>query len=260
MTGLVAAGAAAGAAALLTGGPWRTGRLRPSTLRHDGLVVAGVVGAVGAAVAVVDGTELVVVLLGLALVVAGAREVGRRRRAVAAEHRTDQLLAACDALAADLRAGQPPVTALAAAAADWSELAPVVAAARLGSDVPDALRDLADLPGAAQARVVAAAWQVAHRSGAGLAGALALAAGHLRDDRATARVVATEMAAAQATARLLAVLPLGVLLLGNGLGGDPVGFLLGTPPGLVCLTTGLALEYAGLSWLAGIADRILGRR
>ena len=67
-------------------------------------------------------------------------------------------------------------------------------------------------------------------------------------------------AAAQATARLLAALPVGVLLLGNGLGGDPVGFLLDTPPGLVCLCAGLALEYAGLCWLAHIADQVTGRR
>jgi tight adherence protein B len=108
--------------------------------------------------------------------------------------------------------------------------------------------------------VLAAAWQVSQRSGAGLAGALATAAGRLRDDRATARVVATEMSAALATARLLAVLPVGVLLLGSGLGGDPVGFLIGTPPGLVCLCAGLALEYAGLSWLVRIADQVTGFR
>jgi tight adherence protein B len=86
-----------------------------------------------------------------------------------------------------------------------------------------------------------------------------MAAQRLRDDRATARVVATEMAAAQATARLLAALPLAVLVLGRGLGGDPFGFLLDSAPGLVCLCTGLALEYAGLVWLGRIADRVVGR-
>jgi tight adherence protein B len=73
-------------------------------------------------------------------------------------------------------------------------------------------------------------------------------------------VVTTELAAAQTTARLLAVLPLGVLLLGGGLGGDPLGFLLTTTPGLVCLCSGLALEYAGLLWLARIGEQVLGRR
>ena len=107
--------------------------------------------------------------------------------------------------------------------------------------------------------MVAAAWQVGHSTGAGLARALAMASERLRDDRATARVVATEMAAATATARLLAALPVAVVLLGNGLGGDPLGFLLRTTPGLVCLSLGLALEYAGLAWLARIADQVTGR-
>ena len=63
-------------------------------------------------------------------------------------------------------------------------------------------------------------------------------------------MVAAELAAAYATARMLAVLPLGVLLLGSGIGGDPVGFLTGSIPGLVCLALGLALSFAGLQWLA----------
>jgi tight adherence protein B len=225
-------------------------------------VTGAVVLAVGGTVAIVllDGTQVVVALVALAVVGAVSRDVARRRRAVAADRRAELVLVACDSLVADLQAGQPPVAALAAAAEDWAELAPVAAAARLDAGVPTAFRSLATRPGAAQLRVVAAAWQVGHRSGAGLAGALAMAAAQLRADRATARIVATEMAAAQATARLLAVLPLGVLLLGRSLGGDPFGFLLGTVPGVVCLSTGLSLEYAGLVWLARIADRVTGRR
>jgi tight adherence protein B len=196
----------------------------------------------------------------LAVAAAGTREVRRARGVASADRRADQVLGLCEGLASDLRAGQPPGSAVAAAGEDWPELAPVVAAAQLGADVPQALRELARRPGAAQLRVVAAAWQVGHRSGAGLADVLAVTADHLRAERATARTVATELAAAQATARLLSVLPLGVLLLGSGLGGDPVGFLLGTPAGLVCLCAGLSLEYAGLCWLAAIADHVTGRR
>jgi tight adherence protein B len=50
-----------------------------------------------------------------------------------------------------------------------------------------------------------------------------------------------------------------VLLLGTGIGGDPVGFLTGTTAGLVCLAVGLGLSFAGLLWLERIADRVLGR-
>jgi tight adherence protein B len=58
---------------------------------------------------------------------------------------------------------------------------------------------------------------------------------------------------------MLAVLPVGVLLLGAGVGGDPIGFLTGTTPGLVCLALGLALSFSGLLWLERIADRVLRR-
>jgi len=259
-TGLLAAGCAAVAVRLLLGGS--AGRrygdraARPTVA----LVVAGVVVGVTTAVLLLPGHQVVLALVGLAVGAAVAREVSRRRRAAVADRRSDLVLVVCDGLAADLRAGQPPVAALEAAVLEWPELGPAASAARLGADVPATLRELAGRPGAGQLRTVAAAWQVAHRSGAGLASALAMAADRLREDRATARVVATEMAAAQATARLLAALPAGVLLLGDGLGGDPVGFLLDTTPGLVCLCSGLVLEYAGLCWLARITDQVSGRR
>lgn len=260
-SGVTAGVAAAVAVALLGGGvrpgtrPGRYGGVRPALAG-----TIGVAAGAGGSIVFLDGTRIVLALVGLGVVAAVWRDLRRRARAAAAERRAAQVQAMCDGLAADLRAGRPPVVALATAVDDWPELATVAAAAQLGADVPAALRALAKLPGAGQARVVGAAWQVAHRSGAGLAAALSMAADQLRDDRATARIVATELAAAQSTARLLAALPVAVLLLGGGLGGDPVGFLLGTVPGLVCLCAGLALEYAGLAWLARIADQVLGRR
>jgi tight adherence protein B len=259
MTGLFPAASTGLAAWLLLGGPARPWSSSRSAVRPRVGPVVAVVGGASASVVMLDGRRVVLALVAIAVTVAVGREVARRRRAAEAARRGDQVLAVCDGLASDLRAGQPPTTALATAAEDWPELAPVAAAAVLGADVPAAMRELAARPGAGQVRVVAAAWEVAHRSGAGLAGALTMAAHRLRDDRATARVVATEMAAAQATARLLAALPLGVLVLGRGLGGDPFGFLLESAPGLVCLCTGLALEYAGLAWLARIADGVLKR-
>ena len=93
-------------------------------------------------------------------------------------------------------------------------------------------------PGARQLRTLAATWQVAHDTGSGLAAAIGQAAEAIRADRRTARLVAAELAAAHATARMLAVLPVGVLLLGTGIGGDPVGFLTGSTAGLVCLAAG----------------------
>lgn len=200
---------------------------------------------------------LVVILGGLALGV--GRLVQRRHAARAAEQRSDQVLALCDAMASDLGAGQPPLLSLDRAAAEWTEFAPVAVAGRVGADVPAVLRELATRPGAGQLRTLAATWQVAHETGSGLADAIGQAAAAIRSDRRTARLVAAELAAAYATARMLAVLPLGVLLLGSGIGGDPGGFLTGSMAGLVCLAAGLGLSFAGLLWLERIADRVLRR-
>jgi tight adherence protein B len=187
------------------------------------------------------------------------RVVRRRRAARSAEQRSDLVLAVCDAMASDLAAGQPPLLSLDRAAAEWPEFAPVAAAGRMGADVPAVLRELSARPGARQLRTLAATWQVAHDTGSGLAGAIGQAAAAIRAEHRTARLVAAELAAAYATARMLAVLPLGVLLLGSGIGGDPVGFLTGSMPGLVCLAVGLGLSFGGLLWLEGIADRVLRR-
>jgi tight adherence protein B len=55
----------------------------------------------------------------------------------------------------------------------------------------------------------------------------------------------------------VAALPFVMLLLGSGLGGDPVGFLIGTTGGLACLGVGLALSFLGLVWLDRIAAGVL---
>ena len=197
-------------------------------------------------------------LAGLVAVAVG-RLVTRRRAARAADRTAEQVLAVCDAMASDLAAGQPPLASLQRAAEEWPGFAPVAVAGRMGADVPGQLRELATRPGAGQLRTLAATWQVAHETGSGLASAIGQAAEAIRADRRTARLVAAELAAAHATARMLAVLPLGVLLLGMGVGGDPVGFLVKTTAGVVCLAVGLGLSFAGLLWLERIADRVLGR-
>ena len=201
---------------------------------------------------------VLVTLVGCVVVGVG-RLVMRRRSARAADRRSDQVLVVCDAVASDLAAGQPPLLSLDRAAAEWPDFAPVAVAGRMGADVPTALRDLATRPGAWQLRTLAATWEVAHGTGSGLADAIGQAAASIRADRRTARLVAAELAAAYATARMLAVLPLGVLLLGSGIGGDPVGFLTGSTAGLVCLALGIGLSFGGLLWLERIAGRVLRR-
>jgi tight adherence protein B len=223
------------------------------------VVLLGAGAAVATGWSLLSPRMLVLALVAAATGAGAARMVRRRRAAHRADRRAELVLATCEALAADLASGQPPLRALRRSAEDWPELDRAASAGDMGADVPTALRELAALPGAGQLRTLAASWEVAHQTGSGLADAVGRAADTIRSERRTARLVTAELASARATARMLAVLPVGVLLMGVGVGGDPVGFLLGTTVGLGCLVLGLLLCWAGLTWLDRIADRVLGR-
>jgi tight adherence protein B len=194
-------------------------------------------------------------LIGAAALLGGAviARHARARRVVAA--RSSRVFELCEELAGDLTAGAMPGSALRRAAERWAEVAPVAAAHDLGGSVPAAWRQLAARPGAGDLVVVGAAWEVAERTGAGLAEALTEVAVGIRDQQRTRRVVASELASARATARLMAVLPVLTLAVGAG-AGDPVGFLLGTPVGLACAALGLVLSLAGVAWIEAIASSL----
>ena len=257
MTVAVAAGAAA--AWLVVPAPPRA-RLPPDATRAGAPPWRGAVLLVGVPVLVLVGggsPRLVVLVVVLGAAALGGLRVWRARVARRAATTTAaRVLETCEALAAELGAGRPPAAALDRAAEDWSALAPVAEAHRVGADVPAAWRALAADPGAGDLRVVAAAWQVAHRTGEGLADTLDRVALGLRDAQGTRRVVEGELASARATAKLVAALPLLALTMGNGAGGDPWGFLLGHPVGLGCLALGLAFAFTGLAWIEAMAREV----
>jgi tight adherence protein B len=247
----IAAVCAALAAALLVRAPPRLAR--GVSERSRGWLLLALLGS-GVMAAVVAPRAGALLLVLAAAASAGVALVRRQRRRKAAELVSARVLETCEAMASELASGQAPGECLDRAAAAWSPLAPVAAAFRVGADVPAAMRALAaELDGAADLRVIAAAWQVAHRTGEGLAATIDRVAESLRAAAGTRRVVAGELASARATARLVAGLPVLALAMGSGAGGDPWGFLLGTVPGLACLALGLTFGLAGLWWIESIA-------
>lgn len=216
---------------------------------------SGLALAVGAAWLLVGSAPRIVVLAiaGSGVTVACHRLVrswrdGRRRRG-----RALAVIGLCDALSAELRAGLPAVQVVERSLEPWPEWSVIVTAARLGGDVPEALRTAAAEPGADGLRAVAAAWEVAEQSGAALAEVLEQVAAGLRsDDDARAEVVAA-LAPPRATAKMLACLPLFGLGLGASMDAHPVDFLLRTDLGLVCLGAGVLLALVGLWWVERMA-------
>jgi tight adherence protein B len=235
---------------LLAPGPVRpTGRLA----RGHRLPLLALPAAVGLVVALSGLARLALAVIAGAAVAAGLGLWRRRAARVAASAVSARVLETCRLVGAELAAGRPPGDVLALAAEEWPLLDPAAEAFVLGADVPLALRRVAEVDGARDLRVLAAAWEVAHRSGRGLALAVGGVAEELQAEHATRRVVESELASARATARLVAALPLVALTMGSGVGGNPWRFLLASPVGLACLAGGLALVLAGVWWIESIA-------
>nr|WP_307798974.1 hypothetical protein [Micromonospora antibiotica] len=97
-------------------------------------------------------------------------------------------------------------------------------------------------------RLARAAVRLADRTGAPLADLLERVEADARAfDRGMA-AAAAQAAGANATALLLAALPLGGVALGYGIGVDPLAVLLHTPVGAGCALTAMGLQVGGLLW------------
>ncbi|MEV8530690.1 hypothetical protein [Streptomyces sp. NPDC051211] len=220
-------------------------RVRAGRWQEWACVAAGVV------VALLGGSVIPVVLGVLAVPVV-RRWLRVRDRARAREARSAEVIALCGAAVGELRAGAQPGQALSAAmrrsAAPDAGIAAVLAAAAFGGDVAGALREAARAPGAEGLAGMAACWRVSVDGGAGLAAGLERLEGALRAERDRQESMRAQLAGARSTAVVLALLPVVGLLLGTGLGADPLRVLLHSPLGLGCLVVGGALEVLGLLW------------
>jgi tight adherence protein B len=165
----------------------------------------------------------------------------------------------CSGLAAELRAGTPPSRAMHRVTAEVPGCADAAGAeAQLGGDVAAALRGLAERPGAAGLRQLAACWELSRRTGAPLAPMCEGVASSLRTDEAVRAEVTAQLASARASARLMGALPLLALLFGSAVGADPLGFLIGTSYGLACLVAGGLLTALGVVWVERLARAVDG--
>jgi tight adherence protein B len=193
-------------------------------------VLAGALG--GPVAAVVTGGY------GAAAVRAIARHAARRARITRRRELLDHLSSA----AADLRAGLPVTVALAPTGASAVVGAPVLAAGagpRLRG--PDAV----DRPLVGRMRAAVA---LADRTGAPLADLLERIEADARAADRVGTAVAAQAAGFQATAWLLAGLPVAGLALGYAIGADPLPVLLHTPVGATCAVAAVGLQLAGLGW------------
>ena len=201
--------------------------------RMSGLLIGGpVLAALAAAVS--------------ALVIASRVRMVAARRSRECESTVAE---ACIALAADLRSGLHPRQALQVAAVEWPSLFGQAAGrADIGGDVAPALRAVAGSSGSAMS-AVAAGWQVSERTGAALAVVLTAVADALRADAAARREADAQLSTVRVTARLLAILPVGSLVLLSGGDLAVLRFLVDSPVGLACLGGAVVLVAAGLWWV-----------
>jgi tight adherence protein B len=174
-----------------------------------------------------------------------------RRRRSQARVRVVQALAA---LSAELQSGQPPLSALASAGGAPSVWPSASAAIRLDGDVVGALTiDARADPVLAQ---LAACWQVAAYSGAGLSASVTRLAASARSAEDVRVNLEAQLAGPRATARMLGVLPLVGIGFGMMLGSDPLAWLLTAAAGRLCLVLGLALAAVGTWWTGRIAAAV----
>ncbi|MFD4864571.1 type II secretion system F family protein [Streptomyces sp. NPDC058412] len=245
---------AAGAPAV-PGGPLRWERLLIAVRVRAGRWREWACLGAGLLVAVLGGS-VIPLLAGAAALPLLRRWLRVRERERARAARAAEVVALCGAVVGELRAGAQPGQALTAAmrrtvavpGGPGAAEAGVLAAAAFGGDVPGALRQAAKEPGAQGLAGMAACWRVSVDGGAGLAAGLDRLEGALRAERDRQASLRAQLAGARSTVLVLALLPLVGLLIGTGLGADPLRVLLHTPMGWGCLLAGALLEALGLLW------------
>jgi tight adherence protein B len=259
-----AAGALLLSLALVVAGP--SPRRRLSTSRHRRLSAGGLRAggwaAAGIGCAVAIALPLTTVLCSAVVGATALLRYRRRRRIRCATAEGRALQTALEVLVGELRAGSHPVRAFRVAADDTAgavavSLRSVAARARLGADVAAGLAAAgraSALPGHWER--LALCWRLASDNGLGIATLMRAAQRDIAERQRFSDRVTSSMAGARATAAILAALPALGVLLGQLIGAEPLGFLLGGHAGGWLLLIGSTLACVGLLWSDRIADRV----
>lgn len=199
---------------------------------------------------------------GLAAAMAGATALARWRAGRERRAGTASATGLSDALAvvvAELRAGAHPGQAIRVAGTDshadaTRALSTAAAAARLGGDVPVALRRAGPAVLDPWLGRVADAWSLADRHGIPLADLLDAVRADTEHRVRFAAELQARLAGPRATSAVLAGLPLFGLVLGHAVGAAPLRVLSATPAGQLLLVVGTGLACAGVLWSARLAS------
>jgi tight adherence protein B len=222
---------------------WRSGRILPQPA-----VAVAVIAMSGAAVGVRYGVG---VGLAAAVIPALAWRL-LRSRALRRKHTADDkaLNAALGLVCAELAAGSRTDHALLAAADVAGRFdAAFRAAAQAVEEASDPAAALVSSTAGSELHPVAAALEVAVRTGAPIAAVLDRARSDVADRMAMARDLAAAVSGARASAALLAVLPALGIAMGMGLGAAPLQVLLRTSVGHGVLVAGTVLTAVGVLWM-----------
>ena len=225
---------------------WRAGR------------PGGVLGVLGISAAVlpagpVASCAALLIVGTVALLTSG--ELRRRRDS----RQIGSLLVATRTLAREVRTGAGPVAAVLATAAAHpgcaaalEQLAVAVAGRRGGAGgAPDPGSGRVDRQAETMTRL-RNGWELSARYGVPWAALVETVATDLAERQRAESLRAAQVAGPRVSGYVLAVMPALGILLGAGMGADPVHVLLHTGVGAVLLLVGAALTCVGLAWTAAI--------
>jgi tight adherence protein B len=218
------------------------------------LTSPAVAGPAGLVVGAVLSTPLVAVLCG-GCAALGARAVGARQRAAAADVRVLALADGIAVLSAELRAGRSTMAAVAAAAeacpdeGTGRELSTALTAAAAGASGTAGGEVSPDLTR------IRAAVELSVATGCSLVAVLTALEDDLRARHRQRLELRSATAGPRASAIVLAGLPVLGLAMGSGVGADPWRVLTTTGPGQVLLVAGVLLEVAGVAWVGRLTRR-----